>query len=88
MKKKVFSNTYLREADKYQIKFYLDEDDYYVSVKKLVHLTDFFYIENNSILAMANGYFVMEIISKTENYALRIFFDDKKQVVEYYFDVI
>ena len=24
MKKKVFSNTYLREADKYQIKFYLD----------------------------------------------------------------
>ena len=88
MKKKVFSNTYLREADKYQIKFYLDEDDVFVSVKKLVHLTDYFYIENHSILAMADGFYVMEIISKTENYALRIFFDDKKQVVEYYFDII
>ena len=88
MKKKVFSNTYLREADKYQIKFYLDEDDYYVSIKKLVHLTEPFYLPNTNILGMANGYYVMEIISKTENYALRIFFDDKKQVVEYYFDVI
>ena len=88
MKKKVFSTTYLREADKYQIKFYLDEDDYYVSVKKLVHLTENFYIENNTILGMANGFYVMEIISKNDNYALRIFFDDKKQVVEYYFDII
>ena len=88
MKKKVFSNTYLKEADKYQIKFYLDEDDYYISVKKLVHLTEPFYLPNTNILGMANGFYVMEIISKDENYALRIFFDDKKEVIEYYFDII
>ena len=88
MKKKIFSNTYLREAEKYQIKFYLDEDDYYVSVKKLVHLTDYFYINDGKVLGMGDGYYIMEIISKTENYALRIFFDDKKEVVEYYFDII
>ena len=29
MKKKIISKTYLREADKYQIKFYLDEEDYH-----------------------------------------------------------
>ena len=46
MKKKIISKTYLREADKYQIKLYLDEDDYYVSVKKLVHVTDKFIINN------------------------------------------
>ena len=88
MKKKIFSNTYLREAEKYQIKFYLDEDDYYVSVKKLVHLTDYFFINDGKVLGMGDGYYIMEIISKTENYALRIFFDDKKEVVEYYFDII
>ena len=88
MKKKVFSNTYLREADKYQIKFYLDEDDYYVSVKKLVHLTDNFYINNGKILGMAAGFYVMEIISKNDNYALRMFINDKKEIVEYYFDII
>ena len=88
MKKKVFSTTYLREADKYQIKFYLDEDDYYISVKKLVHLTENFYIDDGKILGMGNGFYILEVISKNDNYALRIFFDDKKQVVEYYFDVI
>ena len=88
MKKKVFSNTYLREAEKYQIKFYLDEDDYYVSVKKLVHLTDYFYINNGQVLGMGDGYYIFEVISKYDNYALRIFLDDKKQVVEYYFDII
>ena len=88
MKKKVFTTTYLREADKYQIKFYLDEDDYYVSVKKLVHLTENFYINNGKILAMANGFYVMEIISKNDNYALRMFINDKKEIIEYYFDII
>ena len=87
MKKKIFSNTYLREADKYQIKFYLDEDDYYISVKKLVHLTDYFYIADN-VLAMGDGFYVFEVIPKKGNHALRIFIDDKKQVVEYYFDII
>ena len=36
MKRKMISKTYLREALKYQIKIFLDEEDYYVSVKKLI----------------------------------------------------
>ena len=88
MKKKVFSTTYLREADKYQIKFYLDEDDYYISVKKLVHLTKAFYINDGKVLGMSDGYYIFEIVPKNDNYALRIFLDDKKQVIEYYFDII
>lgn len=88
MKKKIFSTTYLREADKYQIKFYLDEDDYYISVKKLVHLTKAFYINDGKVLGMSDGYYIFEIVPKNDNYALRIFLDDKKQVIEYYFDII
>lgn len=87
MKKKVITNTYLNEAEKYQIKLYLDEEDYYVSVKKLIHVTEKFIIWDN-VIGMDDGYYIIEIIPKNENYALRVFLDDKKNVVEYYFDII
>ncbi|MBR1386150.1 MAG: DUF402 domain-containing protein [Bacilli bacterium] len=87
MKRKIITNTYLREATKYQIKLFLDEKDYYVSVKKLIDVTDKFIISNN-IVAMDNGYYILEIIPKKENYALRVFFNDKKEIIEYYFDII
>lgn len=88
MKKKIISKTYLREADKYQIKLYLDEDDYYVSVKKLVHVTDKFIINNGNTIAMDNGYYIVEIVPKCENYAMRVFLNDKKEVIEHYIDII
>ena len=87
MKKKVLTNTYLREATKYQIKLFLDEDDLYVSVKKLINLTDKFIIKHG-IVAMDNGYYIVEMIPKNDNYALRVFLDDKKNIIEYYFDII
>ena len=49
MKKKLLSNTYLNEAEKYQIKFFLDEEDKYVVVKKLIKLSKPFIIKNNVI---------------------------------------
>ena len=87
MKKKVLTNTYLREATKYQIKLFLDEEDLYVSVKKLINLTDKFIIKHG-IVAMDNGYYIVEMIPKNDNYALRVFLDDKKNIIEYYFDII
>ena len=87
MKKKIITNTYLREAEKYNIKLFLDEEDYYISVKKLIHLSEKFIIRNN-VVAMDDGYFIMEIIPKKGNYALRIFIDSNKNIVEYYFDII
>ena len=36
MKRKYITNTYLRDIEKYQIKLFLDEEDYYISVKKLI----------------------------------------------------
>ena len=87
MKKKVLTNTYLREATKYQIKLFLDEEDLYVSVKKLINLTDKFIIKHG-IVAMDNGYYIVEMIPKNDNYALRVFLDDNKNIIEYYFDII
>ncbi len=87
MKKKILSITYLKEAQKYQIKFYLDEEDKYIVVKKLIKLSKKFIIQND-VIAMDDGYYVIEIVPKNKNYALRLFLNDKKEIIEYYFDII
>ena len=38
-------------------------------------------------MLLDNNYYIVEIIPKKENYALRIFLNEKKEVVEYYFDI-
>lgn len=86
MKRKIISNTYLRDIEKYQIKLYLDEDDYYVCVKKLIDVREKFII-HNGLCVMDNGYYVFEVVPKNLNYAMRLFLDDNKKPLEYYFDI-
>ena len=86
MKKKIISSTYLRDVDKYQIKIFLDEDDYYLSIKKLISVKKKFIIKNN-ICVMDNNYYIIEVVPKNENYAMRLFLDDKFSPLEFYFDV-
>lgn len=87
MKKKLLSTTYLNEAEEYKIKFFMNEKDKYVVAKKLDKISEPFII-GNGITAMDNGYYILEMVPKNKKYALRIFFDDKKKIVEYYFDII
>ncbi len=87
MKRKWISQTYLNEAEKYQLRLFMDEEDYYVSVKKLIHITEKFIIRHK-IVAMDDGYYVMEVIPKEGHIAMRLFLNDKKEPVEYYFDII
>lgn len=86
MKKKVITSTYLRETTKHELRIFY-EDDCYISIKKLINITKPFIIANN-IIAMDNGYYIVEIIPKIGNCALRLFLDDKKEIIEYYFDII
>lgn len=86
MKRKIISSTYLREALKYQFKLYLDIDDFYLSVKKLIEVSEKFIIKND-IVVMDNGYYIVEVVPKHESYAMRIFFDKDKNPLEYYFDI-
>ena len=86
MKKKIISNTYLRDIEKYQMKFYLDEDAYYVCVKKLIDVREKFII-HNGLCVMDNGYYVFEVVPKNDNYAMRLFLDSDKKPLEYYFDI-
>lgn len=86
MKRKYIGKTYLRDVPKYQIKLYLDEDDYYISVKKLIQVDKKFII-SNGLCVMDNNYYVFEVIPKNECYAMRLFLDDKQRPLEYYFDI-
>lgn len=86
MKRKIITSTYLRDVDEYQIKIFFDNPDYFLSIKKLINVQKKFIILNN-FCVMDNGYYVVEVVPKHENYALRVFFDDKKQLLKYYFDV-
>ena len=86
MKRKLISNTYLREALKYQIKIFLDEEYYYVSVKKLINVSEKFIIRNN-VCVIDNGYYIIEVVPKNENYAMRLFLNENKEPLEYYFDI-
>lgn len=86
MKRKVISNTYLRDIEKYVFKLYSDEEDYYVAVKKLVSCREKFVIKDN-LTVMDDGYYVFEVVPKHENYAMRLFLDNNKKPLEYYFDI-
>ena len=86
MKRKIITKTYLRDVSKYQIKLYMDEDDCYIGVKKLIKVDEKFIIKDN-ICVMDDNYYVLEVIPKNENYAMRLFLDDNKKPLEYYFDI-
>jgi len=86
MKRKIITNTYLRDVSKHQIKLFLDEEDYYVSVKKLIQVDKKFIIKDN-LCVMDNGYYILEVIPKYKNYSMRLFLDDNKKPLEYYFDI-
>jgi predicted RNA-binding protein associated with RNAse of E/G family len=86
VKKKVMSHTYLRDVSKYQIKMYMDIDDCYIIVKKLIKV-DIPFIIHGNVCVMDDNYYVLEVVPKNENYAMRLFYDDNKKPLEYYFDI-
>ncbi len=86
MKRKYIAKTYLRDVPKYEIKMYLDEEDNYIVVKKLIQV-DIPFVIGNNVTVMDNNYYVFEVVPKNENYAMRLFIDDKGNALEYYFDI-
>ena len=86
MKKKIITKTYLRDVSRYEIKLYMDEDDCYIGVKKLIKVDEKFII-SNGLCVMDDGYYVVEVVPKCENYAMRLFLDSNRKPLEYYFDI-
>lgn len=85
MRKKLISKTYLRDVESYTQTLYMNNEDFFVSVKHLIKTKPFH--SKDGLPLMKNGYFLVEVIPKFEHYAMRAFMNDKKEVVEYYFDI-
>ena len=62
MKTKIVSKTYLRDVENYEIKIYF-EDEFYISVKKLIKCREKFIIADN-LCVMVDGYYILEILPK------------------------
>ena len=86
MRRKLISKTYLKDVNKYKLDIYFDKDDYYISVKKIINIEVPFVLPNGLCL-IDNGYYIVEVIPKEENYAMRVYFNEKKERLEYYFDI-
>ena len=87
MKKKLLSKTYLRDVENYTLNFYIDEEmDYYLTVKKLIKVRSPFVVSTGEKL-MDNGYFLVEITPKFENYNIRHYIDNNKNIIQTYIDV-
>lgn len=86
MRKKLISKTYLRDVSKYKLDIYYDNDEYYLSVKKILKTMSPFVLQNGLCL-INNNYYIVEVLPKFENYAMRVYFNEKKERLEYYFDI-
>ena len=86
MRKKLISKTYLRDVNRYKLEIYYDNDDYYLSVKKIISIKEPF-ILSNGLCIINNGYYIVEVLPKKENYTMRVYFNEKKERLEYYFDI-
>lgn len=86
MRKKLISKTYLRDVDSYKLEIYYDNEDYYLSVKKINSIKEPFIVPNGLCL-INNGYYIVEVLPKKENYTMRVFFNENRERLEYYFDI-
>lgn len=86
MREKLISKTYLRDVNKYKLEIYYDNEDYYLSVKKILSIEKPFILENG-LCIINNNYYIVEVLPKHENYAMRVYFNEKRERLEYYFDI-
>lgn len=86
MKKKLISKTFLKEVEKYKLQIFYNFDDYYLAVKKIMKIKEPFY-SSKDLCLIDNGYYIVEVIPKNENYAMRVFFNNNKERLLYYFDI-
>lgn len=90
MKRKLVSNTYMREALDYEMVIInKEENDYYLCIKKVNKIDKQFILHefNKNIVHIDNGYYIVEYTPKNEYYNARVYIDDKKNIIDYYFDI-
>ena len=90
MRKKLVSKTYMREVSDYEMVIINNEDmDYYLCIKKINKINPPFVLHefNQDIVHIDNGYYIVEYTSKNKLYNARVYIDNNKNIIDYYFDI-
>ena len=86
-RRKYIKNTYLRGFNKYEHRIFEDKNnECFISIKKILELDNPFFTSSNICLINKN-YYIVEIVPLYENYCIRMFLNDKKEIILYYFDI-
>ena len=85
MKKKFTTTAYLKDAENYTATIY-NLEDFYLVIKKINKVKSP-WISEVGITVMDNGYFILECTPKNELYSMRVFYNQNKKPILYYFDI-
>ena len=83
MRKKLISKTYLKDVSKYKLEIYFNQDDYYLSVKKIIEIKEPFILPTG-LCFIDNGYYIgnpdnrIKSVAKKGYNQVYEFFDEKK----------
>jgi len=86
MVKKYTTNVYMKHISNYDISIF-NEEDCYVTVKKINKVEKPF-ITDQGVIIMDDGYTFIDILPKKEKYTYKIFLDENKNDILYYFDIV
>lgn len=81
---------YTREAKVMEVTIIdMKELDAYLTLKEVKEVTEpyYMYINGELVKKMDNNYTLMEYTPIHENYNVRVYIDDKMNILEYYFDI-
>jgi len=86
MKKKYISETFLRDVQEYELKMF-KKKDCFLCIKQIKTIEKPFYLKDGLCL-IDNNYYIIEILYPSKHYTTRIFLNNKKEEILYYYDII
>lgn len=89
-REKLTTNTYMREALKYQIIIIKEDPDYFITIKKYDEVTEPFILthkDGKRVTYFDKGYYLVEFTPLNDNYNIRFYYTPEKNYINYYIDI-
>lgn len=90
MRKKLVSKTYMKEVTDYEMVIINNDDkDYCLCIKKINKVNPPFVLHQfgRDVTHIDNGYYIVECTPKNEFYNARVYINNNKEIIDYYFDI-
>lgn len=91
MKRKKLTDVYMREVINKDIYTnYNKELNTYITIKKIIKTSQRCtnYVNGRKVVVIDNGYTLLEYTPLDKKYNVRVFINDKNEIIKYYFDIV